>query len=127
MPALVIEGRDLVVGPADQETIEREPLVGEPRFMVGPIEEEWRRRQGLSDKPMLGEGVPTIKSLDYQIFELRVVLAPLLDNPGVPSADRRLVCVWCRHMFPAYPREQGHHEVHAPECPVLRKDELLGR
>lgn len=55
------------------------------------------------------------------IEELRAVLAPLLERPivsqGVPAAN---VCVSCH-------AESEHDEPwHDRDCPVLRKDELLG-
>lgn len=53
------------------------------------------------------------------VAELRAVLAPLLDEPWRTIAnygepDER--CVFCDETDP-----------HAPDCPVLRRDALLGR
>ena len=51
------------------------------------------------------------------IADLRAVLAPRLDDPWA-NFDGDLYCFWCY---------QGDHAQHDPDCPVLRKDELLGR
>lgn len=51
---------------------------------------------------------------------LRAILAPLLDEPFVPGpngSDMGLDCLFCRVDEPS----------HEPNCPVLRRDELLGR
>jgi len=57
------------------------------------------------------------------VATLRAVLEPLLDDPFYITAfDRpqRFVCVFCRDI-------QGHSATHHPDCPVLRRDVLLGR
>jgi hypothetical protein len=57
------------------------------------------------------------------IAELRTVAAPLLDEPFYIDPfhrPARMICVFCRTV-------QGHSVVHAPDCPVLHRDELLGR
>lgn len=62
---------------------------------------------------------------------LRAILAPLLDNPYRTIAnygDPYEECVFCECVpeshYPYGPNDRKDHE---PDCPVLRKDELLGR
>ena len=62
---------------------------------------------------------------DETIAELRAVLAPLLDNPFRDLwtySDPDETCVFCEHVGLAFDRQS-----HEPGCPVLRRDELLGR
>jgi hypothetical protein len=76
---------------------------------------------------------------DEQIAELRAILAPLLDDP-----IKNETCQFCgaeiREAYMAYgpyrfpdgqvldlgPRRIPSQGEHAPNCPVLRKDALLG-
>jgi len=79
--------------------------------LAGGLDEYWRTRL-----------LPWVDRID----ELRAVLAPLLDDPNAPrSGDGEYdfgCCVFCHCEVPGtVPGE------HAPDCPVLRKDELLGR
>jgi hypothetical protein len=73
------------------------------------------------------------------IAELRAILAPLLDDPFVGD-EGAFSCQFCRvtlgpewdatthnHGPLRYPHRDAHLFVHAPDCPVLRKDDLLGR
>jgi hypothetical protein len=64
-----------------------------------------------------------LRSKKEVIAEMRAVLAPLLDEPFYIDPFHqpvRMVCVVCRTV-------QGHSVEHAPDCPVLRRDALLGR
>lgn len=64
-----------------------------------------------------------LMDLQATIDELRAVLAPLLDQPwayGPQGGDAGQCCAWCLR----FADEEGPH---APNCPVLRKDALLGR
>lgn len=62
--------------------------------------------------------------------ELRAILAPLLDNP-IPAPITR--CVHCeRRIFERDPWGADGNGVYDPryhtdDCPVLRRDEILGR
>lgn len=59
--------------------------------------------------------------LEAQRDELRAVLAPLLDKPfEYIDTEACLFCNGDRH-------GEGYGPVHDEGCPVLRKDELLGR
>lgn len=58
--------------------------------------------------------------LNRQIATLRAVLAPLLDNPVDLQEGRE--CLFCGQR--AYRLESAGHADH---CPVLRRNELLGR
>jgi hypothetical protein len=77
-----------------------------------------------------GWQLPTHDTRDRLIDDLRSVLAPKLDDPWIDDADNVCVeCYWCgANNFPTdlnhYPRPPIEHE---PNCPVLRRDELLGR
>lgn len=58
------------------------------------------------------------------IAELRAILAPLLENPwrdggDIGDGDQATDCLFCGPQS----RIGG---THAPDCPVLRKDALLG-
>jgi hypothetical protein len=59
---------------------------------------------------------------ERRLAEVRGVLAPLLDQPyfvrRVVDGDERNECGFCA---------QAPGDAHADGCPVLRKDELLGR
>jgi len=63
-----------------------------------------------------------IETLRDEVAELRAILAPLLWDPirweGMPDAN---VCVFCGS------EAKYRKPEHAPDCPVLRKDALLGR
>jgi hypothetical protein len=62
---------------------------------------------------------------DEQIAELRAALAPLLDEPLIDDGTAHIQCRVClkETTCPPWPRPP----LHEPDCPVLRKDELLGR
>jgi hypothetical protein len=74
----------------------------------------------------LADSATLAANLRRQRDELRAVLAPLLDDPWrgvdwIPVDDRGAVdpmraCVFC-----------GDGIAHLPDCPVLRRDALLGR
>lgn len=56
--------------------------------------------------------------------ELRATLAPLLDDPII-RGPIGYICVWCNER--AMPAADGYHDPrHKSDCPVLRKDDLLG-
>jgi hypothetical protein len=59
---------------------------------------------------------------ERQLADVRAVLAPLLDQPyfvrRVIDGDERSECGFCA---------EAPGDEHADGCPVLRKDELLGR
>jgi hypothetical protein len=63
--------------------------------------------------------------------ELRAILAPLLDDPIDANEchdESWYVCRFCgkeAEVVEVHPRVYACD--HAPDCPVLRKDELLGR
>ena len=68
-------------------------------------------RRSLDDIPVLVD----------KVTELRAVLAPLLDRPFIAGQDGD-ACVWCLGL------DDGLGDAnHEPDCPVLRKNELLGR
>lgn len=52
--------------------------------------------------------------LPERFAELQAILRPLLEHPFPPSTEYHLPCIFCREV-----------EVHRPECPTRRKDELL--
>lgn len=53
------------------------------------------------------------------VAELRAVLRPLLDDPTRQDKEGTDYCLFCDRPWPL-PGE------HAPDCPVLRRDALLG-
>jgi hypothetical protein len=78
------------------------------------------------------------------IADLRAVAAPLLDEPytygGCDDCGSETRCLFCRVEMTIGRRWTGRLDtrgrrinedddttVHAPDCPVLRRDELLGR
>lgn len=78
---------------------------------------------------------------DATIADLRAVLAPLLDDPirhEWDTFDGVDVCLLCGADNTIMPKPGSWRETlrmpecsgpvqHAPDCPVLRRDELLGR
>jgi len=66
-----------------------------------------------------------------RIDALRAILAPLLDNPLLEDANApgAVTCVVCRR-YTNYAAEgdwRPRAPLHEDGCPVLRRDELLGR
>lgn len=59
-----------------------------------------------------------------RIEALRAVLAPLLDEPAERWNDehKAMECLFCHGTNVGEPEDY-----HKPNCPVLRRDELLGR
>lgn len=55
------------------------------------------------------------------VAALQAILAPLLRRPIRPRLPAGFACVFCGE-----PDTEEHGERHAPACPVLRIDELLG-
>lgn len=72
-----------------------------------------------------------MKRMDAHIGELRAVLAPLLDNPLLEDANApgAVTCVVCRRYTNYYAEGDWRPRapLHEDGCPVLRRDELLGR
>lgn len=63
----------------------------------------------------------TRKTVEQERDELRAILAPILDAPQIEiGLDRDLACIFCAA---ALARRQPHDS----DCPVSRKDALLGR
>lgn len=58
-----------------------------------------------------------------EVTELRAILAPLLNKP----LDQRAIDRRCRFCAERTPGEWAYQENHTPDCPVLRRDALLGR
>lgn len=81
--------------------------------------------------PTLAEGAATfianaredVPALIDAVAELRAVLAPLLDEPIIDVAGEFEVCRFCGE---GDSNAFGRTSAHAPECPVLRANELLG-
>ena len=62
--------------------------------------------------------------------ELRALLAKVLDGDHWLSFDGdagAFVCLFCERYVSGFKHEAALHLDHAPGCPVLSKDRLLGR
>jgi hypothetical protein len=73
-----------------------------------------------------------IADLRRQVDELRAILAPLLDEPlRNLDPDAQLdICIFClaaRWVDPSGRADVDGVFAHRPDCPVLRRDALLGR
>ena len=63
-----------------------------------------------------------VKDAERERDELRAILQPLLDQPirfvGEPASNE---CIFCEA------DSAWHDPHHRPSCPVLRRDQILGR
>ena len=84
---------------------------------IDEIIERWGTEQ-LSDED--------VRWLRDRLLELRAILAPLLDDPmkldSCYDGDVSYACVFCEASD-----FYGISQNHDADCPVLRKDTLLGR
>ena len=74
-----------------------------------------------------GAGWLTERQLAAMVAEvrrLRAILAPLLDSPADPCDGE--FCVFCGHGGQGYEESRRRH-MHLLDCPVLSRDEILGR
>lgn len=82
---------------------------------------------GADDLPSIQALTPEERALaraHATIASLRAVLAPLLDEPLIENR-----CRCCKRTVAAWTRvgQEFIDLPHAPDCAVLRRDELLGR
>jgi hypothetical protein len=76
------------------------------------------------DSIFRGSGCSGCDERDIELFTLRAILAPLLTEPErIAPSDAGKECLFCRVVQEWWP-DPFEHE---PDCPVLRRDELLGR
>lgn len=100
MNARILDENGNEIGPLPQRDLF--PPMREPRYWYAMNADLGLRRDEPPD------------DRDETIAALRAVLAPLLDDPRAEEGR----CIFCDDLL---------DNRHAPDCPVLRRDELLGR
>jgi hypothetical protein len=96
----------------------RGAFAGAPKEAVAV---EWQDVEPSIAQVALDQAIRTMERMDAHIGELRAILAPQLDDPAI-IGNRGYYCLFCNA------EDWDPNAIpHKADCPVLRKDELLGR